>query len=317
MNKFFLVIIFSLVMAFPMQAGVYKQEFEALKERKPIVFSDRDPFVNSSLVKIQKDIENYKELRFIQRLARFPMFAMDGYVVTAESMPKLYSYVETMCANQGIKMPTIFVSTKKGFFNAAAAKFFMSSGGIIVGHDLILDSSDQELEAIVAHEIGHIKHNHVNKILLVKVSATCVLLGLFTKFLKKNLTVVHHLALAQLSSLLTSLIIGKKFEKEADKFACHEMCKEEGLIEFFENLLKKEAQQDKDFDDTYILLKESKSSIEFSDYLGLHFNYYFAKSGHKLNKAYKWLYYHTPFGQHPSCQERIKSARRYKKQRSV
>ena len=47
-------------------------------------------------------------------------------------------------------MPTVFITRKENFFNACAAKVLTSSGGIVIGQDLIVESSEKELEAIVA-----------------------------------------------------------------------------------------------------------------------------------------------------------------------
>ncbi len=279
-----------------MSAGVYKQEYKALKEGSyKFIF---DKYVNGSLKDIQRDIHNYGELSYGERWHRTLFLAIGGLVITSETMPKLYGYVDTMCKEQKIKTPTIFILPREGFFNAMAQKLLgETTGGIIIGQDLVLESSDEELEAIVAHEIGHIKHDHVRKNVLTAVSLGLVSYAGFYMLGKKyglvkdqfyysELTeqeairnVISFLA-AVTGGILSKLVIGKRFEREADEFAYKTMGKGKGLAQFFENLQQKDKQRDIDFDDTYALLQDKKSNIDFFGSANLNLRYHWAKMWH-------------------------------------
>ena len=184
----------------------------------------------------------------------------------------------------------------------------------------MLDTSDTELEAIVAHEIGHIKHNHINKIIPLSIFNYFFVDFLLRRYTTQaNLYSLNpaHVAYREirylfityfLSGLLTDLIINKRFEKEADEFA-FKANKAEGIKLFFEHLLHKEKLQDDEFPHIYELLQESKDKVGVVDYYLLLINYYLTKGEHLVNKARRWLYGNTFLGAHPSHQARVNAAR--------
>lgn len=298
----------------------YKEElenFKKLPEYEIIFNEDADPLLRA----LNRDIENYKELTLLQRIARFEILALDTIVVTADTMPKLYAYIDGMCKEIGIKTPTIFITVEKGFLNAMALKLLMSTGAIVLGQKILKETNDRELEAVIAHEIGHIKHNHVNKMLgLLIPSAVAIQAAkyyFFNRFnlLPKSNKYLYWAADIELTmfiaGLITNFIINKKFEKEADEFAYRDMGDGEGLKEFFELLQKRELKTDEDFATTYVKLQESESKIGSSDYNSLKIDYYMAKGFNYLDKAFRWLYYNTSFGPHPSPEARIKTIQAY------
>lgn len=187
------------------------------------------------------------------------------------------------------------------------------------------ETSANELEAIVAHEIGHIKHNHVNKILALSLSTQLLLVGSIyytlhktdiiglTDFLPVERVGLHYsiaLLLQTINSIITSYIINKRYEKEADLFAC-KAHKADGLIKFFNQLENKNYKREQQFTNTNNLLADNYKDFKTGDYITLKTRYYIAKAGHLFGKAYKWLYYNTFWGAHPSPQERIKAAKEY------
>ena len=285
-----------------------------------------DEDANPALKEIRRDIENCKELTVLQRLIRSAFLSLSSIVVTSKTMPKLYDYVDEICQKANIKTPIIFVTTGKGFFNAAAQKLFVSSGGIIIGQKLLREISDEELEAVVAHEIGHIKRNHTNRAISTGISAFATSYMLVRYCFEKlqlniqgNSTPAHIVNVyiqtvisSILSGIATCIIINKRYEKEADKFAC-EMKKQKGIIGFFERLEQKYEKQDQDFADVKNVLRENRSNLT-KDYLSLlvypclMLRYYVALVDHKINKCWRWLYYNTPYGEHPSNKARIEAA---------
>ena len=266
----------------------------------------------------KEELENFKELTYWQRLARFEILALDTIVVTADTMPKLYVYIDTMCKKAGIKTPTIFITVEKGFFNAMAMKLFKTTGAIVIGQKMLQEINDRELEAIVAHEIGHIKYDHANKmvcLILANLTAVQAIKYYLTNRFTGSPTSFDgfcngYLALIA-AGIMTNFMINKKFERQADEFAYREMGNGEGLVEAFEQLQEKELKNDENFDYTYANLEANQSKLKPDDYLTLKIGYYLAKGTDYLNKGYRWVYHNTPFGPHPSLEARIETIQAY------
>lgn len=158
----FYTLIFTSLMQAETSQNIYIEELTAFKtspDYQLIFNEDANPILQG----IERDIENCQHLSWLQRLIRSTFLSQDVIVVTPKTMPKLYSYIETLCKTSEIKTPIVFLTREKGFFNAAAQKLLMSTGAIIIGQKLLLETSDKELESVIAHEMGHIKYNHVNK----------------------------------------------------------------------------------------------------------------------------------------------------------
>lgn len=257
-------------------SDVYKKELTALIT-KPDVKYIFDKKVDPVFAALHKDIENYKELSYVQRIARLPFMLSDAVIVTHQTMPNLYAYIDALCKNNNIATPTIFISTRKSIFNAFAAKLFTSTGAILICQKLLMDASDSELEAIVAHEIGHIKHNHTNKTLLLTIGlfipvGACIDYLCYKGNWQSN-WFIKALVVHNTTSLISSLIINKRFEKQADEFACNQAGKAPGLIEFFEHLEKQELQQEKQYEQdclhTQKVLEDNKSQLSDDNYATL------------------------------------------------
>ncbi|MBY0109665.1 MAG: M48 family metalloprotease [Candidatus Babeliaceae bacterium] len=296
--------------------NIYIEELTAFKtspDYQLIFNEDANPILQA----IERDIENCQHLSWLQRLIRSTFLSQDVIVVTPKTMPKLYSYIEILCKTSEIKTPTVFLTREKGLFNAAAQKLLMSTGAIIIGQKLLLETSDKEFESIIAHEIGHIKYNHVNKTIAINFLAffgswagSYYLLN--KQINNQQVAIVSSQYLAIFASLIaTSIIINKRFEKEADEFAYKGMNKGEGLAEFFKHLQVKEETEETDFNHTSDKLKASRSELSLYSYAGLSTSYFLAKLAHKIDKAYRWFYHNTPFCVHASPEERIKAVREY------
>lgn len=291
-------------------AEKYKTELKKARKESLVAFAF-DKHSDPLLADIRKDIHNYKELSFMQRLALFPIMGIDVIVVTKDLMPDMYCYVEALCADHGVAMPTIFITRGKNFFNALAVKLLMSVGGITIGQELINECSDEEIEAIIAHEIGHIKYEHANKKLFISVLSTCISYWIAYKITPCREWSTKRLAhFIFIDDLIHALLIGKRFEREADLFATRNAGKAAGIVSFFQKIQQKEKKTDKDRAMIYALLAASHNDIDFVDYYSLWRDYYLTAGIHHLQKAYKWMYHNTFFGAHPSPTERIAAAQR-------
>lgn len=184
----------------------------------------------------------------------------------------------------------------------------------MIGQEFFYEVSDQEIEAIIAHEIGHIKYNHVNKSILVLIQATMLARNLIGKF-KRNSMIIHPLeykarqfALCSATRMIHSLIIGKSFERQADEFAYKVMGRGKGFIRFFERMEEEDRKKEADFVETYGIIENSKDNLRLIDRALLKTRYYFALVE---DKAFTWIYHNTRLGAHPSHEERIKAAKKY------
>ncbi len=318
MHYVFSFLLFSSLCAQADSRSKYYQELKKLKNNPEYELMFDRKRRNTELQELQRDIKNYGKLSWAQKIFSFLYF--DSLVVSAETMPKLYSYIEKLCQENNIHVPVITISRDKGILNAAAKKLFASTGGILIGQDLLKECSDEEIEAIIAHEIGHIKHEHVNNTLITRVICYFATTGLLYKlnFFNRadldfehrlNLSILKFMAIIFMGNTLAQLLIGKSFEQEADEFAC-KSGKAKGLIKFFERLEKEEERNDEDFERIRALL-DSANIPSSDDSLNFNIRYYTAKIGYKINQVFKWLYHNTRFGAHPSNKDRIAHAQKH------
>lgn len=295
----------------------YQEELKKFKESPEytLIF---DEDANQIARDINRDIENFKELPLLSRLARI-FILTDSVVVTPATMPMLYDYIDWTCKEAGIDTPPIFISIEKRFFNAVAMKLFASTGAILIGQKMITETDDEELEAIIAHEIGHIKYNHSNKALAI-FAPSLIVSGIAAYLLYNAAAPKYQFALPNaliqinvasfalsVAGVITSCIINKRFEKDADRFAC-ELGKAEGFIASIKHFIEKDKKYDMEMDDVLVKLEDNKERLDTGDYNSLKYSFYIDKY---LIKWFKWLYYKTPVGAHPSHEERLAAAQEY------
>lgn len=82
----------------------------------------------------------------------------DVDLVFKEEHPLLHNLVERLCKKMGVKKPIVFVS--RSYESASSLKLPGMLAMIIIGAPLIATLSDDELEALIAHELSHIAQNH-------------------------------------------------------------------------------------------------------------------------------------------------------------
>ncbi|WP_391117214.1 M48 family metallopeptidase [Psychrobacillus sp. L3] len=84
--------------------------------------------------------------------------------------PKVYETAQELCAKMGIsKVPDIYVMQSGGVLNAFATRFFGRNMVVIYAEifELINTNNDDELNFILAHELAHIKRNHLSKLMFI------------------------------------------------------------------------------------------------------------------------------------------------------
>ena len=92
--------------------------------------------------------------------------------------------------------------------------FALMDGSIVLSDQLVLNlQSEQQLEAVILHEIGHIEHNH-----LMENTIRVSLFYMILSFVFGDVSVVSDL-LIEGSMLGVSFSYSREFEEEADHFA--------------------------------------------------------------------------------------------------
>ncbi len=305
---------------------VYKQEFQLVKEN-PVFENLFDEDVNHISHEFERAIHNSKHMPSIwQRLGCFMFLLYDTIVITPEMMPELYAFVESFAQKSGMPTPKIFISLNEHVFNAFAAKFINSVGGILIEQKLLNELADNQLKAVIAHELGHIKHNHINKniallipslaasLYVVNKGINCVrnYIGIDRwryKFLEFDVAdyYIRGLGVAALTLLGRGLIIGKRFEKEADQFA-FESGYAADCVEAFTIMEDKIKKVDAELAATNDKLMAEKDNLTPADFSSLQQELWKATMWYRF---YLWIHRNTPFESHPSNADRIAAAQAY------
>jgi len=290
--------------------NIYKEEFEYLKNCDPYkkLFSED---LNPTLRDIQSEVLNFKNLTSSQKSMYTMLLDFGSILVTPENMPQLHRVIDAMSKDAEIVTPAVFITIPKWSFGAMVTNFFTNPGIIVVGQKLLLETTDAELEAVVAHEIGHMKYNHVYKktALYAGLCGLCGVSGLLLGYLNikffANLTEYHPALLITLGvaegavilapaiSYLAPWLINKKMEDAANEFADKILNKGDGLKSFFETQQNRDFKEDSDFYQTYALIKKSKDMLSPSDYTDLLTRYKKAEFLHKTKRTESDLNPHT------------------------
>src|ERR1700736_641825 len=88
--------------------------------------------------------------------------------VTREQLPRAYEVVERLAAKDGIPMPKMYVLPTESP-NAFATGRNPQHASVAVTHGILQLLDDEELEGVLAHELGHVKNRDI---LISSVAAT-------------------------------------------------------------------------------------------------------------------------------------------------
>lgn len=263
--------------------GGYNPSFLDNSERELFSYPQCDVVRRTlSLGNIQRQIMISKKLSLIDRAVLIGLCGKndDFIIVTHETMPVLYNYVSSLARKARIAMPFLFISLKNR--TVFSRKILGFRGAIVIGQQLFHNVSDEELEALIAQHIGHIKYHHINKEAFVNAIALAVCIA----------------------PALSSLLVSKQFAQEADMFASEIAGKAKGLITFYGRLKEKDTLRAAEYDEISAMLMENAAHISTLSYAALITTYYMAQIERYIQETYKKYAY-------PSNQERIDSAKKY------
>ena len=90
--------------------------------------------------------------------------------VTRKEEPRLYNLLENFCISRGITMPTLRIADDDAL-NAFATGLNEKQYSITVTRGLINALNDQEIEAVLGHELTHIRNGDVRMLVIAVVIA--------------------------------------------------------------------------------------------------------------------------------------------------
>lgn len=160
---------------------------------------------------------------------------------------ELKTRISNLAKGAGIKVQNVFTfdmskNTKKA--NAAFTGLGKTKR-IILGDTLLSNYSEDEIETVMAHELGHYKHKHILKNILFGTVSSFLTFFIISIIYKNSLSWFDFESITQIAALpllsLWAMIIGliqspvgnilsRKYEYEADRYAIESTRKPESFI---------------------------------------------------------------------------------------
>ena len=124
-----------------------------------------------------------------------------------------------------------------------ANAFALPAGYVVITDGLVtLAESDEELLAVMAHEIGHVQHRHILRQILQNSLTALLVAGLFG-----DLTSIAGLS-ATLPTFLVQQKYSRQFEHEADRFAAAALVERNVAVDHLVSILRRLSRQYADVD---------------------------------------------------------------------
>ena len=103
-----------------------------------------------------------------------------GEAVTRQQQPRLYNLLENLCISRGIPMPKLKIMESDAL-NAFATGLNPRQYSVTVTTGLLNNLNDQEIEAVLGHELTHIRNGDVQMMVIAVIIAGVV--GFFAELL--------------------------------------------------------------------------------------------------------------------------------------
>jgi heat shock protein HtpX len=108
-----------------------------------------------------------------------------GKDVTRQQQPRLYNLLENLCISRGIPMPKLKI-IESDALNAFATGLNQRQYAVTVTSGLLKALSDQEIEAVLGHELTHIRNGDVQMMVIAVIIAGVV--GFFAELFFRSFT---------------------------------------------------------------------------------------------------------------------------------
>ncbi|MCT8138035.1 ankyrin repeat domain-containing protein [Anaerobacillus sp. CMMVII] len=112
-------------------------------------------------------------LSFFSHIISMSHIQVNGVRLRETQFPELYEKVKELSQKMELtKIPEVYIVESGGLLNAFATKVFAAFGkNMVVLYsdfvDISIESKGNEIDYVIAHELAHIKRNHIVKSLLV------------------------------------------------------------------------------------------------------------------------------------------------------
>ena len=178
----------------------------------------------------------------------FPILIMPiFYKIIPLEDEELKTRITNLSKGAGIKVENVFSFNMSKNTKKANAAFtgLGKTKRIILGDTLLNDYSKDEIETVIAHELGHYKHKHIIKNLIFGTISSFLTFFIISIIYKNSLdwfdfesiTQIAALPLLSLWAMLIGLIqspigniLSRKYEFEADRYAIESTLKPESFI---------------------------------------------------------------------------------------
>ncbi|WP_214818257.1 M48 family metallopeptidase [Exiguobacterium sp. s59] len=169
----------------------------------------------------------------------------NGVKVTARQFTELHDMVQRVGADMGIRLlPDVYILQAGGVLNAFATRFFQKNMVILYSDVVELTRTGQtkEVEFVIAHELAHIRRNHVQKQWVVLLGSIIPFLGsAYSRACEYTCDrmAAHYIQdFGTAKRALTVLAIGGPLAKEVNEFDyLYEASRENGFIAKYSELL--------------------------------------------------------------------------------
>jgi len=159
-----------------------------------------------------------------------------AHPATREPLPRAYEVVERLTAKQGLPMPKIYVLPTESP-NAFATGRNPQHASVAVTHGILQLLTDEELEGVLAHELGHVKNRDILTSSIAATLAGAITMiarmgywaSLFGGFGGRDsreregggLGALFMIILAPIAATLIQLAVSRSREYEADATGAH------------------------------------------------------------------------------------------------
>jgi heat shock protein HtpX len=179
-------------------------------------------------------VMNFASYFFSDKIA---LMSSGAKPVTREELPRIYEIVERLCGKTGLPMPKIYVIPTESP-NAFATGRNPQHSSVAVTHGILGMLTDDEMEGVLAHELGHVKNRDI---LISSVAATVA--GAITLVARMTyyaeifggfgggggdrdrrggaFTALAMMILAPIAAMLIQMAISRSREYEADATGAH------------------------------------------------------------------------------------------------
>jgi len=155
--------------------------------------------------------------------------------VTREQLPRAYEVVERLTAKEGLPMPKIYVLPTESP-NAFATGRNPQHASVAVTHGILELLDNEELEGVLAHELGHVKNRDILTSSIAATLAGAITMvarmGYFAEIFGYGgggdrrergggLTALLMIIVAPIAAMLIQLAISRSREFEADATGAH------------------------------------------------------------------------------------------------